>query len=230
MPHGEDFVQVRLQSCLSPLTLSCTKWSYNQVREVHKRRYLLRHCALEVFSNDGQSMFLIFHLPQREKIYQKYVCQLIILLNHQWTIEFSIENVIYYALTCISVTSIVLHDMYVQVHCLFSCNKYFLDLEIYLLVLPFSLTSPPPLFLSHSFPFYVFFPSSFSRLFSLAKPSDQQQLLVDPDMNPEQVSSFFSVITGRKSLMQIWEVGCSSCSMSRDGSFVFHLAHFWKLL
>ena len=54
----------------------CTKWSYVQIREVHKRRYLLRHCALEVFSNDGQSLFLIFHLPQRDKIYQKWVTYL----------------------------------------------------------------------------------------------------------------------------------------------------------
>lgn len=51
----------------------CTKWSYIQIREVHKRRYLLRHCAMEVFSNDGQSLFMIFHLSQRDRIYQKLV-------------------------------------------------------------------------------------------------------------------------------------------------------------
>lgn len=48
--------------------------------------------------------------------------------------------------------------------------------------------------------------SSFFRLFSLARPSDQEHLLIDPEMNPESVSSFFSVIIGKKSLMQRWEV------------------------
>lgn len=50
------------------------------------------------------------------------------------------------------------------------------------------------------------------RLFSLARPSDQEHLLVDPEMNPESVSNFFSVITGKKSLMQRWEVSaCIDC-------------------
>ena len=57
---------------------------------------------------------------------------------------------------------------------------------------------------------FVFLPlclsSSFFRLFSLARPSDQEHLLIDPEMNPESVSSFFSVIIGKKSLMQRWEV------------------------
>jgi len=51
--------------------ISCFKWPYNTIREIHKRRYLLRHCALEVFSSDGRNHFLIFHKPERDKIYQK---------------------------------------------------------------------------------------------------------------------------------------------------------------
>ncbi|XP_019848853.1 PREDICTED: WD repeat and FYVE domain-containing protein 3-like isoform X2 [Amphimedon queenslandica] len=109
-------VQSNLLQTGEKRTIQCTKWSYVEIREVHKRRYLLRHCAMEVFSNDGQSLFLIFHLAQRDRIYQK--------------------------------------------------------------------------------------------LFSLARPSDQEHLLlIDPEMNPESVSSFFSVITGKKSLMQKWENG-----------------------
>lgn len=64
------FVHVVVYICI---VCRCTKWTYLQIREVHKRRYLLRHCALEVFSNDGQSLFLIFHLNQSDKIYQKWV-------------------------------------------------------------------------------------------------------------------------------------------------------------
>ena len=45
------------------------------------------------------------------------------------------------------------------------------------------------------------------RLYSLARPSDQEHLLmVDTDMNPESGSTFFSAITGKRSLTQKWEV------------------------
>ena len=45
------------------------------------------------------------------------------------------------------------------------------------------------------------------RLFSLARPSDQEHLLmVDTDINPESGSTFFSAITGKRSLTQKWEV------------------------
>jgi hypothetical protein len=51
--------------------IGCVKWPYAVVREIHKRRYLLQHCALEVFSSDGRNQFLIFHANQRDKLYQK---------------------------------------------------------------------------------------------------------------------------------------------------------------
>ncbi len=45
------------------------------------------------------------------------------------------------------------------------------------------------------------------RLYSLARPSDQEHLLMaDTDMNPESGSTLFSAITGKRSLTQKWEV------------------------
>jgi len=49
----------------------CIKMRYDTIREVHKRRYLLRHCAVEVFAVDGRSHFLIFLTKFRDKAYQK---------------------------------------------------------------------------------------------------------------------------------------------------------------
>ena len=60
-----------LSTSPSPLPLSCIKWPYDTIREVHMRRYLLRHCALEMFSSDGRNHFLIFHQSERDKIFQK---------------------------------------------------------------------------------------------------------------------------------------------------------------
>jgi hypothetical protein len=53
------------------IPIGCVKWPYTVVREIHKRRYLLRHCALEMFSSDGRNQFLIFHVSQRDKLYHK---------------------------------------------------------------------------------------------------------------------------------------------------------------
>ena len=64
-------------SLLSLSVVSCVKWPYAVVREIHKRRYLLQHCALEVFSSDGRNQFLIFHTNQRDKLYHKLVLLLV---------------------------------------------------------------------------------------------------------------------------------------------------------
>ena len=49
------------------------KHSYEEVKEVHKRRYLLQPIALEVFCFDGQNQFLAFMKDTRSKVYQRYL-------------------------------------------------------------------------------------------------------------------------------------------------------------
>ena len=49
----------------------CSKIAYEDIREVHKRRYLLQPIALEVFSNDGRNYLLAFPPNVRNKVYQR---------------------------------------------------------------------------------------------------------------------------------------------------------------
>mgnify|MGYP000216635965 CR=1 FL=1 len=51
----------------------CRKWSYLDVRECHKRRYLLRPSALELFFDDGSNFLLVVNLQQRDLIYTELV-------------------------------------------------------------------------------------------------------------------------------------------------------------
>ncbi|XP_066149954.1 WD repeat and FYVE domain-containing protein 3 [Euwallacea fornicatus] len=51
----------------------CSKFSYEDIREVHKRRYLLQPMALEVFSGDGRNYLLAFPRKQRNKVYQRFM-------------------------------------------------------------------------------------------------------------------------------------------------------------
>ncbi|XP_078381850.1 WD repeat and FYVE domain-containing protein 3-like isoform X3 [Oculina patagonica] len=53
----------------------CSKWAYEDIREVHKRRYLFQETALEVFSSDGRNHFLVFPKPVRSKVYDKLVAR-----------------------------------------------------------------------------------------------------------------------------------------------------------
>lgn len=46
----------------------CSKFSYEEIREVHKRRYLLQPIALEVFSDDGRNYLLSFPRKVRNKV------------------------------------------------------------------------------------------------------------------------------------------------------------------
>lgn len=46
----------------------CSKFSYEDIREVHKRRYLLQPIALEVFSVDGRNYLLAFPKRVRNKV------------------------------------------------------------------------------------------------------------------------------------------------------------------
>uniref|UniRef100_A0A915IK38 WD repeat and FYVE domain-containing protein 3 n=1 Tax=Romanomermis culicivorax TaxID=13658 RepID=A0A915IK38_ROMCU len=51
----------------------CSKFPYEDIREVHKRRYLLQPIALEVFSNDGRNYLLAFPKRVRNKVYSKFL-------------------------------------------------------------------------------------------------------------------------------------------------------------
>ncbi|XP_044743172.1 WD repeat and FYVE domain-containing protein 3 isoform X2 [Chrysoperla carnea] len=52
---------------------NCSKFSYDDIREVHKRRYLLQPMALEVFSGDGRNYLLAFPRKVRNKVYQRFL-------------------------------------------------------------------------------------------------------------------------------------------------------------
>ncbi|CAB4066173.1 WDFY3 [Lepeophtheirus salmonis] len=49
------------------------KVSYDNVKEVHKRRYLLQPIAVEVFSCDGQNKLLSFTKASRPKVYHRFL-------------------------------------------------------------------------------------------------------------------------------------------------------------
>ncbi|CAI9723395.1 repeat and FYVE domain-containing 3-like isoform X2 [Octopus vulgaris] len=51
----------------------CSKFSYDDIREVHKRRYLLQPIAVEVFSADGRNYLLAFPRKVRNKVYAKFL-------------------------------------------------------------------------------------------------------------------------------------------------------------
>lgn len=48
------------------------KWAYEDVREILKRRYLLRNVAIELFSSDGRNHLVVFSdMFIRDEVYQK---------------------------------------------------------------------------------------------------------------------------------------------------------------
>jgi len=49
----------------------CAKFAYDDIKEVHKRRYLLQPIALEVFSADGRNYLLAFPRRIRDRVHQK---------------------------------------------------------------------------------------------------------------------------------------------------------------
>ncbi|KAK7077189.1 WD repeat and FYVE domain-containing protein 3 [Halocaridina rubra] len=50
---------------------SCSKFHYDEIREVHQRRYLLQPIALEIFSSDGRNYLLALPRKLRNKVYQR---------------------------------------------------------------------------------------------------------------------------------------------------------------
>ncbi|XP_014261988.1 WD repeat and FYVE domain-containing protein 3 isoform X2 [Cimex lectularius] len=61
------------QGTVSSSKRQCSKFSYEDIREVHKRRYLLQPMALEVFSSDGRNYLLAFPRKIRNKVYQRFL-------------------------------------------------------------------------------------------------------------------------------------------------------------
>ncbi|XP_029115173.1 WD repeat and FYVE domain-containing protein 3 isoform X3 [Scleropages formosus] len=57
----------------SQLRRTCSIFAYEDIREVHKRRYLLQPMAVEVFSGDGRNYLLAFQKGVRNKVYQRFL-------------------------------------------------------------------------------------------------------------------------------------------------------------
>ncbi|XP_036384178.1 WD repeat and FYVE domain-containing protein 3 isoform X2 [Megalops cyprinoides] len=57
----------------SQLKRTCSIFAYEDIREVHKRRYLLQPIAVEVFSGDGRNYLLAFQKGVRNKVYQRFL-------------------------------------------------------------------------------------------------------------------------------------------------------------
>ncbi|XP_076854600.1 LOW QUALITY PROTEIN: WD repeat and FYVE domain-containing protein 3 [Brachyhypopomus gauderio] len=57
----------------SQLKRSCSIFAYEDIKEVHKRRYLLQPMAVEVFSGDGRNYLLAFQKGVRNKVYQRFL-------------------------------------------------------------------------------------------------------------------------------------------------------------
>jgi len=52
---------------------TCSKFAYEDIKEVHNRRYLLQEIAMEIFSNDGRNYLLVFPRKCRNKIYDRLI-------------------------------------------------------------------------------------------------------------------------------------------------------------
>lgn len=49
----------------------CQRWSYDDIKRLAKRMYLLCHNALEIFSKDGRNFLVVFDKTERETIIEK---------------------------------------------------------------------------------------------------------------------------------------------------------------
>ncbi|KAJ8380472.1 hypothetical protein SKAU_G00012500 [Synaphobranchus kaupii] len=57
----------------SQLKRTYSIFAYEDIKEVHKRRYLLQPMAVEVFSGDGRNYLLAFQKGVRNKVYQRFL-------------------------------------------------------------------------------------------------------------------------------------------------------------
>lgn len=51
----------------------CSKFAFEDIKEVHKRRYLLQPIALELFSLDGRNSLMVFPRNLRNKVYARFI-------------------------------------------------------------------------------------------------------------------------------------------------------------
>jgi hypothetical protein len=49
----------------------CHKWSFNDVIDLHKRRYLLMDIAIEIFASDGRNQFVALGKADRNKVHTR---------------------------------------------------------------------------------------------------------------------------------------------------------------
>ncbi|CAF4264676.1 unnamed protein product [Rotaria sp. Silwood2] len=49
----------------------CSKFAYEDLKEVHKRRHILQPIALELFAADGRNYLLVFVRKERNEVYQR---------------------------------------------------------------------------------------------------------------------------------------------------------------
>ncbi|KAK3103345.1 hypothetical protein FSP39_018631 [Pinctada imbricata] len=70
---GFTMLRTREIRDIDSLPSECSKFAYEDIREVHKRRYLLQPIAVEVFSSDGQNYLLAFPRKLRNKVYAKFL-------------------------------------------------------------------------------------------------------------------------------------------------------------
>eukprot|EP00698_Gefionella_okellyi_P006757 TRINITY_DN1619_c0_g1_i2.p1 TRINITY_DN1619_c0_g1~~TRINITY_DN1619_c0_g1_i2.p1 ORF type:complete len:1787 (-),score=398.56 TRINITY_DN1619_c0_g1_i2:43-5403(-) len=60
----------RMRPTSSALDNGLNKWPYDRVSEVHKRRYLLRPVALELFADDGRNYLFVLNIDERDAAYR----------------------------------------------------------------------------------------------------------------------------------------------------------------
>lgn len=82
-PKGDDIIEVEEKSnsewsvdgVVAPsrrISHNSRKWAFEDIREVLKRRYLLRQVAIEIFSSDGRNHLVVFtDVVVRDEVFQK---------------------------------------------------------------------------------------------------------------------------------------------------------------
>ncbi|KAF9918002.1 hypothetical protein BX616_010643, partial [Lobosporangium transversale] len=81
VPESERDQYLQLLASNTPLSQSlsdssevrhqCRKWRFEDIKEVHRRRYLLRNVALELFFVDGRNYLINLNLHQRDLVYNQ---------------------------------------------------------------------------------------------------------------------------------------------------------------
>eukprot|EP00795_Rhopilema_esculentum_P008037 gene8037-13951_t len=70
LPEGTHEPLIPVAKGNTTMERSFSKWSYDDMKEVHKRRYLQQNIAMEMFSNDGNNHLLVFPKKiARDKVY-----------------------------------------------------------------------------------------------------------------------------------------------------------------